>query len=55
VALFTFNEKSKSTNDREKYVALAHEVKGKALPGYTYAMLLYVDVHLLSQYKMAWF
>ena len=55
MALFTFNEKSKPTNDREKYVALARVVKGKALPDYTCAMLLYVDMHLLSQDKMAWF
>ena len=46
MVLFTFNEKSKPTNDREKYVALAHVVRGKALPDYTCVMLLYVEIHL---------
>ena len=47
MALFTFNEKSKPTNDQKKYAALAHMVKRKALPDYTCAMLLNIDMLLL--------
>ncbi len=43
--LFTFNEKSKPTNDQEKYAALAHMVKRKALPDHTCAILLHIDMH----------
>ena len=54
MALFTFNEKSKPTNDQKKYAALARMVKGKALPDYTCAMLLHIDMPLLSQDKIVW-
>ena len=54
MALFTFNEKSNPTNDQKKYAALAPMVKRKALPDYTCAMLLHIDMHLLSQGKIVW-
>ena len=47
VMAITFNEKSKPTNDQKKYAALAHMVKRKALPDYTCAMLLNIDMLLL--------
>jgi hypothetical protein len=52
--LFTFNEKSKPTNDQEKYAALAYMVKRKALPDHTCAILLHIDLHLLLQGKIVW-
>ena len=54
MAIFTFNEKSKPTNDQKKYAASARMVKGKALPDHTCAMLLHIDMPLLSQDKIVW-
>ncbi|WP_458720335.1 hypothetical protein [Candidatus Nitrosocosmicus sp. R] len=46
--------KSKPTNDQKKYAALARMVKEKALPDHTCAMLLNIDMPLLSLDKMVW-